>query len=307
MRCFFIISNTYIMKTTLKSRFEAEQPTVVLMVNDRADCNMNCAHCFLSYEGKRSPDDVLNLVNRFRTTHRVIIAGSEPLTNLGYLEAYRRAGQNYILTNGLLLYKDPAIFDLLQEYGIEEIQLSLHFGIQEDLHSVPERIIRHVVQQAKERGFRVQIAVTITPENYQDVEGMCDQVHEMGADRIRLIKYLKFGSAREEDRSQLTDGERIKFFESVDSARSKYTKDDLAIQIAGNFGPREGTKGEEMARCNEYCPAGERLFAIAPDGQVYGCPYLMEYPIGELTEDFQLQIKENLCNGKRNMCLTDLL
>lgn len=291
----------------LNTRFQSEQPTVVLMVNDKSDCNMNCTHCFLSYEGTRSPEEVVELVDRFRTNYRVIVAGSETLTNLGYLEAYRRAGQKYILTNGLLLHQKPELFDLLREYGIEEIQLSLHFGIQEDLHSVPEKIVRDVIQQAKVKGFRVQVAVTITTENCQNVEEMCSQVREMEVDRIRFIKYLKFGSAREEDRSKLTDSERKTFFDLVDEARSKYDKAELTIQIAGNFGPREGTKGEELAKCNQYCPAGEKLFVIAPNGQVYGCPYLMEYPIGEMTEDFRLQITDSLCDGVRDKCLTDIL
>jgi len=291
----------------LNTRFQSEQPTVVLMVNDKSDCNMNCTHCFLSYEGTRSPEDVIDLVDRFRTNYRVIVAGSETLTNLGYLEAYRRAGQKYILTNGLLLHQKPELFDLLREYGIEEIQLSLHFGIQEDLHSVPEKIVRDVIQQAKVKGFRVQVAVTITTENCQNVEEMCSQVCEMEVDRIRFIKYLKFGSAREEDRLKLTDSERKTFFDLVDEARSKYDKAELTIQIASNFGPREGTKGEELAKCNQYCPAGEKLFVIAPNGQVYGCPYLMEYPIGEMTEDFRLQITDSLCDGVRDKCLTDIL
>lgn len=213
----------------LNTRFKSEQPTVVLMVNDKSDCNMNCTHCFLSYEGTRSPEEVVELVDQFRTNYRVIVAGSETLTNLGYLEAYRRAGQKYILTNGLLLHQKPELFGLLRDYGIEEIQLSLHFGIQEDLHSVPERIVRDVIQKAKAEGFRVQIAVTITSENCQNVEEMCSQVREMEVDRIRFIKYLKFGSAREEDRSKLTDSERKTFFDLVGEARSKYDKAELTI------------------------------------------------------------------------------
>lgn len=291
----------------INTRFQSEQPTVVLMVNDKSDCNMNCTHCFLGYEGTRSPEEVVGLVDRFRTNYRVIVAGSETLTDLGYLEAYRRAGQKYILTNGLLLHQKPELFGLLRDIGIEEIQLSLHFGIQEDLHSVSERIVRDVIQKAKAEGFRVQVAVTITPENYQNVKEMCGQVRGMEVDRIRFIKYLKFGSAREEDRSKLTDPERKTFFDLVDNARRKYDKAELTIQIAGNFGPREGTRGEELAKCNRYCPAGEKLFVIAPNGQVYGCPYLMEYPIGELTEDLRLQITDSLCGDMRNKCLTDIL
>ncbi|PIZ71757.1 hypothetical protein COY07_04365 [Candidatus Peregrinibacteria bacterium CG_4_10_14_0_2_um_filter_43_11] len=293
--------------STLKSRHESEQPTMILMVNDKPHCNMACHHCYLPYEGVRSPEATLELVDKFRNDFRIIIAGSETLTDLEYLEAYRRADQKYILTNGLLLFQKPELFDRLREYGIEELQISLHFGIQEDLHSVPERIVRHVVAQAKERGFRTQIAVTITLDNFEMVGDICDQVHNMGGNGVSFIKYIKSGSAKEDGKRVLTDEERQRFFHLVDDVRERYDKTELMVKIQGNFGPKEGTKGEELAKCNEYCPAGVNFFVIDPNDTVYGCPFLMEHPIGELTDDLRLRISKNLCDGARHKCLTDIL
>lgn len=280
-----------------------EKPTIVLMANDKEACNMGCSHCYLPYEGSRSPEDVVTLVEQLKSDYRVVIAGSETLVDLGYLEAYEKAGQKYILTNGLLLAQEPEIFDHLEEHGIEEIRVSLHIGIQKDLHSVPERIVEDVVKQAKERGFEAQVAITISPENYQQVIEMCKKVHEMGADSINFIKYLKLGSAKDEDRELMTDDEKQEFFRLIQEARTIYAKDDLCIGLHGNFGPRKGSKGEALAKKNEYCIAGQKLFAIDPDGNVYGCPFLMDEPIGQLTDDFKLDIVKILSCGERSRCL----
>ena len=280
---------------------------VVVMVNDKDSCNISCAHCFLPFTGKRSPRETLQLVDRLRNDgYDVTIAGSETLMDPGYLAAYERAGQRYLLTNGLRLKQDPGLFDALQRYGITELRMSLHFGIQEALHSVPQRIVGDVCRDAKPRGFRVLISTTITPENYRLVPEMAGYTREIGADGIKFIKYVKSGSAHTESRRALSDEERREFFELVDQARSRYGKDELELLIHGNFGPRRGTRGERLAQCNEYCPAGRSFFAIDPQNNVYGCPFLMEQPIGKLTGG-GIEVTHDLHGGKRGSCLTDFL
>jgi MoaA/NifB/PqqE/SkfB family radical SAM enzyme len=280
---------------------------VVVMVNDKASCNISCTHCYLPFTGKRSPQETLDLVDRLQDDgYEVTIAGSETLMDIGYLAAYERAGQHYILTNGIRLRQEPELFDELQRYGINELRVSLHFGIQKELHSVPKRIVEEVGREAKSRGFTFQINTTITPENYHLVNEMVDYTHGIGADSIKFIKYVKSGSAHEESRNTLSDEERQEFFEFVDQARSRYSRGALGILIHGDFGPRQGTRGEELAMCNEYCPAGVSFFTIAPDNQVYGCPLLMEHPIGKLTER-GIEVTLDLNGGNRKKCLTDYL
>jgi MoaA/NifB/PqqE/SkfB family radical SAM enzyme len=284
----------------------SEKPTIVLMVNDKEACNMSCTHCYLPYEGSREPEDVVQLVEKLKSDYKLVIAGSETLVDLGYLEAYEKAGQKYILTNGVLLAQKPEIYDELKEHGIEEIRISLHFGIQKDLHSVPEAVVRKVVKEAKERDFEVQVSITVTPENYHLVHEMCKEAHEMNADTIGFLKYLKLGSAVNEDRDLLSVQQREEFFKLIQQARAQYEKDVLEICLHGNFGPRKGSKGEILATKNEYCPAGNKTFAIDPEGNIYGCPFLMNEPIGSLTENFKLNIVKVLCNGERHKCLTDV-
>ena len=282
--------------------------TAILMVNDREDCNINCTHCYLPYRGIRDPRSTLDLAQKL-TRHftRVLIAGSEPLLHPEYLEAYQAVGQKYILTNGIALKQRPELYDALRQHGIEELQISLHFGIQGDLHSVPKEIVREVAKQAIGRGFRVQISTTITPQNFMDIESMCDQVkNDIGAQAMKFINYVKSGSAREEERMTLLDTEKQQFFNLVDAVRTKYQKHELDVRIHGNFGPKKGSRGEAMAACNTYCPAGSELFTIDPNNNVYGCPFLMEHHIGRLEND-AIILEQDPFNGIRDKCRTCLL
>ncbi len=298
---------------TEEIRFEGEvgqqkhPATVVLMVNDRAACNISCTHCYLPYKGARSPEDVLQLVKKLKIRfEKVMIAGSEPLLNVEYLKAYQVAGQKHLLTNGIALNQNPELFDQLHQYGIEELQISLHFGIQTSLGSVPRHIVEKVAREAIERGFTVQISVTITSENYRGVENMCKETHAIGVQAIKFIHYVKSGSAHEDNQMELTTNQKDEFFSLVDLVRKEYQKSALDVRIHGNFGPKKGSKGEKMAECNAYCPAGSTLFTIDPNDNVYGCPFLMEHPIGRIDSDAIL-IERDPFNGIRDICRTCLL
>ena len=123
---------------------------ILLMVNDKKECNLSCNHCYLPYKGKRSAEETVELVKQLKEQGELVaLAGSEVLTDLGYLAAYQEAGQKYLLTNGLLLLKHPEIYDQLQEHGIKEIRVSTHFGIEKGLHSVPQIVIATVIEEAK--------------------------------------------------------------------------------------------------------------------------------------------------------------
>ncbi|MDO8741265.1 MAG: radical SAM protein [Candidatus Woesearchaeota archaeon] len=281
---------------------------IVIMANSECNIGNKCKHCHISYKGHRKPKETVKLVEELTMQgFQVIIAGSEPLLNLSYLAAYEKAGQKYILTNGILLHKNPQIFDELHEHGIEEVKMSLHFGIQENLKSVPEEIVAKAVHEAKRRGFKVQISTTISQKNYRCVPDACKRSHELGADSIKFIRYIKSGKAIEDfSSSAISENERRTFFGLIDSAREMYDKDAIEIRLHGNFGPKKGTNGEELAKANSYCPAGNSFFVVSPDNAVYGCPFLMQQPIGKLTK-YRVHIDRELCSGKRDKCLTDYL
>jgi len=171
---------------------------IVLMLN--AECNMHCNHCYVPYAGNRSQKEAVTIIKQLRAKgHKVIVAGAEVLLNPLYLKAYQAAEQNYLLTNGLLLNKTPSLFDELKKHGITDIVLSLHFGIEKKLASVPDRIISGVAREASKRGFNVRMTSMLTPDNYDDVLGMCQKAIDYGAKVLKFNNFVNSGRGKRHD------------------------------------------------------------------------------------------------------------
>lgn len=280
---------------------------VILMVN--SECNARCKHCYLPYSGSRAPEDTLETVKQLQNNgHDVIIAGSETLLNPDYLKAYQQVGQNYLLTNGILLDQDKSLYGLLKQYEIKKLTFSIHFGIQDELKSVPESLVVKVLKESKARGFQTQVTTTITSANYNNIENMCGKSVEYGVDVIQFDKFVQIGSGSEMREASLTAEQMKEFFRQIMEMRIKYPKKVLEIKPHGNFGPRPGSKGELMAAENNYCPAGHGLAAIDPQNNVYGCPFSMspESVIGKY-ENGKIVIDRELLGGQRHTCIAHLL
>lgn len=285
------------------------RPRVTMMVNDKRACNLDCDDCYLSYQWRLSPEDAARIARKLQTNYRPSYAGSELLMNLEYLPQLREMNQKYILTNGILLHQNPLLFDDLIEAGITEIQMSLNYKEQKDGDADTSKAVAWVTREARERWFRVRLACIVNDQNYHEVEDMCHQAYDMGANAIQLIRYINCGSAKNEpDKNTLNKEQKREFFDLVDTVRQWYNKEEFSIDINGNFGPKPGSDGEEMAACNKYCHAGETYFSIDPHGNVYGCHFLMDSePIGRLVDESRIELFHNLCDGKRDRCITDCI
>lgn len=270
----------------------------ILMVNDKDSCNLNCSHCFLSYRGKRSPEDASGLIKTFRSQgFEVNLSGSELLTDMDYIRCVRESGHDYVMTNGLILSADKSLYGRLFRMGIDEVRVSRHYGISSDLNSAPLDVSLGVCRDAKLRGFRVGFMVVINDKNYKMVKEMCDDAFRNSADSLMLINYV--GSGR------LGMAERLELFDSVLEQRGRFSKSDLEILLHGSFGPLS-EKGKKLASQNRYCPAVHEQVAITPDNTVYGCPFLMDLPVGRL-EGSVIKIERDLFDGRRDCCLVDLV
>lgn len=280
---------------------------VILMVN--SECNSKCQHCYIDYSESKTPENTLKTVKELQSqTHEVIIAGSETLLNPNYLISYKQAGQNYILTNGILLEKNPALFETIKYYGIEQIGLSLHFGIENELRSVSEKSIKKVISLSNERNLKTFVNTTVTSQNYSGLQDICEKTIEYGATQIRFGRFIGIGKGKNRFDLNLNDTQVKEFFEQVDELREVYDKETLEIKIRGYFGPKPGSKGEDLAKKNTYCPAGINQVVISPDDLVYSCPFLIrkDLAIGRY-EKGKILLRSEILPGLRDRCIAQLL
>lgn len=280
---------------------------VILFLNSR--CNAGCRHCYIEYGGERSPEDAVKTVKALHSRgYDVALAGTEVLLNPKYLEAYKEAGQCHLLTNGIILDKDKSLYSALKQNGIEGLVFSAHWGMKKRIKSVSEDLVSRVIKEAKSRGFLVKIFTLVTSENCHSAAFLCEKAIELGVDILQPLRFVEAGRGKNLGELSLTPEQVEMFFRDMEAARKNTPRSILEIKLHGNFGPRPGSYGEELARQNKYCPAGMTVIAIDPQNNVYSCPFLMQPKnrIGVL-DDGKIIIVKDLLGGRRDTCIAHLI
>lgn len=257
-----------------------------------SSCNLNCEHCYISYEGNRTAEDLLDVVRNLKDKYEIALNGAEVLTNLDYLKAYQELGQKYILSNGLAISRNPKTIDKLLEHGIESISISYHFGIHDQISLIPSKELEEVFKKLKEKDFNFRLMTTITTENCHMIEEMCDKAYELGAKGIYFTNFMLQGNALNiEDRDLVLSDEQINsFFKQLMKCREKYKKEDLLIERDAGFG-RNTLSTHDNFNCTSICD----LVVLTPDNNVYPCIFLAK-PGNEIGvyQDGKIYIDEKL-------------
>lgn len=257
-----------------------------------SSCNLNCEHCYISYEGNRTAEDLLDVVRNLKDKYEIALNGAEVLTNLGYLKAYQELGQKYILSNGLAISRNPKTIDKLLEHGIESVSISYHFGIHDQISLIPSEELEEVFKKIKEKDFNFRLMTTITTQNYHMIEEMCDKAYELGAKGIYFTNFMLQGNALNiEDRDLVLSDEQINsFFKQLMKCREKYKKEELLIERDAGFG-----RNTLSTHDNFNCPSVCDLVVLTPDNNVYPCIFLAK-PGNEIGvyQDRKIYIDEKL-------------
>lgn len=245
-----------------------------------SNCNAKCKHCYISYKGNFNSDELNKLVNTLSKKYKVQLNGTEIILHPEFFPILKSLNQKSIMTNGIEIFKNPAIVDELIKYGVSEISMSYHLGIHKDISTVNEDIVLSNIKFLKEKGIRPKIMVTIDKDNYNQIEDMCDYAYRLGVDYIKFTNYLQMGKASLLDKKNILNAnQKSVFFEQLRKVREKYDKKDLTIKRCGSFGIDNKCK-----KCNFNCFAYNDLVVITPDLNVYPCIFLAipGYEIGKV-------------------------
>ena len=272
---------------------------VILMACSK--CNVACKHCYIGYSGNRTPEELKTLAEYYKNRYKIVrIDGAEPLVDLGYLPAYKIVGQDWIMTNGLRIFQEPDIIDLLLENGIRNVFMSYHFEIQDSLNGITNEMLNDVIKMLREKGLRVVLMTTITNKNAKDTLQICDIAHELGASGIEFNKIFIQGRAKKLSNVGLVKEDYDSFFTQLKQAREKYDINDFEVRRSGTFGC------DTVNQPNNFrCSACVKKVCITPDDKVYGCTCICKpgYEVGEII-DGEIYIYSDFEND-RTWCLGD--
>lgn len=272
---------------------------VILMACSK--CNVACKHCYIGYTGNRTPEELEKLAKYYSEKYKIVrIDGAEPLVDLGYLSSYKIVGQDWIMTNGLRIFKEPEIIDLLKESGIKTVFMSYHFGIQDSLNGITNEMLNEVIKMLRTKGLRVVLMTTITNKNANETLNICDTAYELGASGIEFNKIFIQGRAKNLTDIKLNLDDYNAFFTQIKQAREKYDINDLEVRRSGTFGV------DTVYEPNRFqCSAGVKKVCITPDNKVYGCTCICKpgYEVGEIING-EIYLYNDFYND-RTWCLGD--
>lgn len=276
-----------------------EGDRVILMAC--AKCNVACKHCYIGYTGNRTPEDLKELAEYYSKKFKIVrIDGAEPLVDLGYLDSYKIVGQDWIMTNGLRIYREPEIIDKLIECGIKNVFMSYHFEIQDSLNGITNEMLNKVINMLRAKGLRVVLMTTITNKNAKDTLAICDMAYGLGASGIEFNKIFIQGRAKNLTNIGLKLADYNAFFTQLKKARDKYDINEFEVRRSGTFGQDTVNEPNRF-----HCSAGVKKVCITPDDKIYGCTCICKpgYEIGELI-DREIYLYTDFHND-RTWCLGD--
>ncbi|MBE7075309.1 MAG: radical SAM protein [Clostridiales bacterium] len=265
-----------------------------------SDCNIKCKHCYISYGGNFSGDQLYEMVSTLQNKYEVMINGTEPLMHKEFLKSYKLINIKSPITNGLVFKDNYNYIDELKQCGINELRISYHFDLHEQISQVDKAYLENLFKEIRKRGLKLCLMCSITSNNYKNIPIYCKKAVALGATAIKFTNFLSQGRAKNLDSNLILSQKQIyEFFEIINEVRTVYDKNILEIRRCGSFG------NDLNHKCNFKCDAGIGGVCITPDCNVYPCIFLCKkgneigyYKDGKIYIDTDLKFNSTTCMAK---------
>lgn len=261
-------------------RFDSFAP-MHMSVEITETCNFVCEHCYVSASpwklGRREFQDTTKLFESLRDHGVKVleITGGECTTHPQFKEILADAAQRFhlvaIMTNGFLLGTRPDLGEFVGSFDNVCVQVSID-GLRDfhdEFRKKPGAFdaacqgIRHL----KQYGVMVRVAMSVTMQNLDQIEGVFLIAKALGADAFSIAPITSFGRAGE--LGMCADVE-FHMQHRISEALAPYSQDPL---FYANRLAVESNK--QMKQIN--CGAGWRSFALnGTSGEVRSCLFLAD-------------------------------
>jgi radical SAM protein with 4Fe4S-binding SPASM domain len=265
-------------------------------------CNMKCPHCLIDYS-KKTEEINLNEVEKVLEKLRkagvftINFSGGEPLLREDFTEIIEMASSMgfglRISTNGLLLDEDT-IRSFIDNM-LFCVQVSVD-GMRETHDSFRglEGSFKKAIQALRissDNGLHTTMSTMIIKPNINEIPDLLDLAVINGFSSFKLNSFMPVGRGSSALELGVTK-DQVKRLASVLLEKRDLYKDKIDVQMDAvfpwlydDYGIGEmtvrGIRGQKRVRCS----AGQTNLVISPDGTVYPCPYLTDFPLGNILKD----------------------
>ncbi|BBE30076.1 radical SAM/SPASM domain-containing protein [Tepiditoga spiralis] len=245
------------------------------------NCNLNCLHCAnssnKSLKNELTDDEIFRLIDHLSEINvfSVVLTGGEPFLRKSIFELIDYLNQKKILvkiaTNGLLI--NEKIAKKLSEYKISGVQISLDSSNKEK-HDSFRRVngsfnkALNAIKFLSNNGIKVTTGMTVTNNNYNEIEDVINLSIKNGAKSFLAVKYIPTGRGLESKLNMLDLKKSKEFSYKILNLSKKYEK---KIYISEDDGFCFLLKKE---RKDLFCPAGISSCVIEADGNVHPCQFI---------------------------------
>lgn len=288
-------------------------------------CNLACTHCYsrsgpgIDTDGELTTGEAQALIDDFSRmgVPLVLFTGGEPLLreDIWILASYAREKKikTALSTNGTLITSDIA--RNIRKSGIEYAGISLDGAspaIHDRFRNSPGAFERSIAafSRCREAGVRCGVRITLTRENYGELDALVERARTIGASRFCLYWLVPAGRGMDSyNRLQLgpdeaTEALRVLYrkaqeisadtmeFLTVDAPQDGV---HLLASMERDQSPDLSAARALIAGSNGGCSAGNRVANIDPAGNVYPCQFaqspefcignIRDRPFSELWED----------------------
>jgi len=290
------------------------RPVVFWNLTDR--CNLSCTHCYSQSgpdqqtEGELTTDEALAFIDDLAAmgVPLILFSGGEPLLRHDVWELADHAAamgiKIAISTNGTLITADIA--DKIKKSGIEYVGISLDgatAATHDRFRHSPGAFDCSVAAFARchEIGIRCGARVTLTRENFGELEDLIDLARSLGASRFCLYWLVPSGRGNASySRIQLGRKEVIEALnllyrkaQETDPSTMEFLTVDSPQDCIHLLQSMERDGSQDLAAASDLvksmkggCSAGDRVANVDPHGNVYPCQFARsrDFFVGNIRE-----------------------
>ncbi len=263
-------------------------------------CNLHCKHCYAT-AGKRLKDELtteeaMDTIDKFDRLGVTIISfsGGEPLVRKDIFDLTSYAAEKGIYvalaTNGTLISEEVA--KKMKESGVGYVQISLD-GTKETheafrgIKGCFDRTIEGI-KNAVKYGFFVNVSMTVTHHNYNEVKDVVKICEKLGVDWFMHYNFIPVGRGRNIVELDITPEEREELLRylynknkssniSLLSTAPQFAR--VALQCESEFIPTHFYNvhaGERLRQLAEFiggCGAGRFYMSMRANGDIQPCVF----------------------------------
>jgi radical SAM protein with 4Fe4S-binding SPASM domain len=260
-------------------------------------CNLRCPHCLndsgKALEGDLDTKQALSIIDELAKNQvfTVLISGGEPLlrpdilTLLRYLSS--RKIRPEIATNGVELPEEIVIG--LRNLPVYHAHVSIDgIGAKHDRFRGRKGAFDascKTIRRLQEEGIAVSISTTVSAENIDDLDRIIDLAVDLGCRGLLANSFIPSGRGRQNtERLKLKMDDYYHLYKKLyDKSKELEGKLEISSDLCYPFLFSE-TLNEIIIDGPMGCSAGHDIVCISSNGTVYACPFMRDFPLGNLME-----------------------